>query len=242
MKLLLLTEGYGRTLDSTYHGKQVTDPRPNVLVLGRWVNHKGNKLLCGINLNYLNEEQILRLRTNLANILSDRNLRRRVRAIRSVMPDVFNSAYRTYTASAVNIIKPGTLKFFKPKGEEQAAVKGGPDQKPVAPLPIKNVKDAQAPAQAVPGAKAEPEPQTFTGGTSDRVKTRHDRMRGDTAKKAEKEVEQADNVRRDQIKGELEDKLKQEVEDNADGKVGTDDIDDAFEEGEEEQDNGPQNT
>lgn len=247
----LIVEGYGRTVDSTYHGKQVTDPRPNVLVLGNWVNHKGTKLLCGVNLNYLDEEQILRLRTNLSSILSDRNLRRRVREIRRSMPDIFNRSYRTYNSDAVNIIKPGTLKFFKPKvdgdeldGDEQA-VKGGETQQPVQPMPIQQPKQVKAKPTGPDFSGLETDDDTpemgTPGGVAQSVKSRHDGMRGDTAKKAQKEVDKADTVRRGEIKGELKDKLEKEIEDKDIEKIGTDDIDSAFEDGEEEQDDGPQN-
>lgn len=236
----LIVEGYGRTLDADYtRGKQVTDPRPNVLVLGRWVNHKGNKLLCGVNLNYLDEEQITRLRANLQSILRDRNLRRRVRSLRSVMPDIFDKAYRTYSSKAVNIIKPGTLKFASKADKEMTT--GGQVQQPVQPLPIEEPgQAADEVAQPSPVATNTPEMGT-PGGTAQSVKSRHDKMRGDTVKKAQKEVEKADTVRRGEIKGELEDKLKQELEDKDADKIGTDDIENAFEDGEEEQDSGPQN-
>jgi hypothetical protein len=53
----LITEGYGRTFNMSYWNHHV-DPRPHVLSLGRWVNHKGTKLLCGVNMNYLSDDQV----------------------------------------------------------------------------------------------------------------------------------------------------------------------------------------
>lgn len=119
MKLsLVICEGYGRSYDISYSNANV-DPRPNVLALGRWVNHKGTKLLCGVNLNYLSDDQVLDLQKNLQNILKDRNLKRRVRRLRSVLPQIFDRAYRTYNQDHVRIIAPGTLKFFRePKPQD----------------------------------------------------------------------------------------------------------------------------
>lgn len=110
--LHVLCEGYGRRYDMAYDNFNI-DPRPSVLALGRWVNHKGTKLLCGVNLNYLSDDQVLELQKNLQVILSDRNLRRRVRRLRSTMPQIFDRAYRTYNQEHVRIISPGTLKFFR---------------------------------------------------------------------------------------------------------------------------------
>ena len=110
--LHVLCEGYGRVYNTSYSNANV-DPRPSVLALGRWVNHKGTKLLCGINLNYLSDDQTLDLQKNLQSILGDRNLRRRVRRLRSTLPQIFDRAYRTYNQDHVRIIAPETLKFYK---------------------------------------------------------------------------------------------------------------------------------
>jgi len=115
---LVLCEGYGRRYDLSYDRFNI-DPRPNVLALGRWVNHRGTKLLCGINLNYLSDDQVVDLQKNLPTILGDRNLRRRVRKLRGLAPQIFDRAYRTYDQDHVRIIAPGTLKFFRePKPQD----------------------------------------------------------------------------------------------------------------------------
>jgi hypothetical protein len=116
----VLCEGYGRTYEFGYDNFNI-DPRPSVLALGRWVNHKGTKLLCGINLNYLSDDQVSDLQKNLQVILGDRNLKRRVRKLRSIVPQIFDRAYRTYNQDHVRIIAPGTLKFFRePKPQDLA--------------------------------------------------------------------------------------------------------------------------
>lgn len=114
-KLILnkpITEGYSRVYDFDYNGDQVTDPRPKTVSLGRWRSPKGNNLMAGINLNYLSDEQITRLQQNLQPILRDRNLKRRVRKLRALMPDIFNSAYRTYKRDSMQEINPSTLRFI----------------------------------------------------------------------------------------------------------------------------------
>lgn len=116
--LIIINEGYSRTYNFDYQGDQVTDPRPKALSLGRWRSGRGNNLMAGINLNYLSQEQIKRLQQNLPRILRNRNLQRRVRTLRSLMPDVFNSAYRTYNKDAVDNVEKGTLRFLKTKKDE----------------------------------------------------------------------------------------------------------------------------
>jgi hypothetical protein len=137
--LHVLCEGYSRTYKFGYDNFNI-DPRPNVVALGRWVNHKGTKLLCGINLNYLSDDQVLELQKNLQTILGDRNLRRRVRKLRGLMPQIFDRAYRTYNQDHVKIVAPGTLKFFKePKPQ--------PIKEPVTKAiePIKAKKELKKP-------------------------------------------------------------------------------------------------
>jgi hypothetical protein len=137
--LHVLCEGYGRSFSIDYSNANI-DPRPNVLALGRWINHKGTKLLCGVNLNYLSDDQVLELQKNLQTILGDRNLRRRVRKLRSLMPQIFDRAYRTYNQEHVRIIAPGTLKFYRePKPQ--------PFKEPVTKAiePIKAKKELKKP-------------------------------------------------------------------------------------------------
>lgn len=129
-KGVIITEGYGKVYDFSYWNHHV-DPRPHVLSLGRWVNHKGTKLLCGVNMNYLSDDQVLALQGNLRTILGDRNLRRRVRTLRALMPDVFDSAYRTYNQDYVAVVKPGTLKMISAKIEPEVE----PEPKPEPEVP-----------------------------------------------------------------------------------------------------------
>lgn len=107
----VILEGYGVVYSYDYNGKEVTDKRPRVLSLGKWKSPRGNMLMAGINLNYLSKEQTERLQSNLHSILMDRNLRRRVRKLRSIMPDIFNKAYRTFNVNSIDNVDRSILKF-----------------------------------------------------------------------------------------------------------------------------------
>jgi hypothetical protein len=109
----LICEGYGRVYTHTYTGDEVHDPRPRSLSLGKFKSSRNNHLMSGVNLNYLTKDQLERLQQNLPSVLKYKNLRQRVSALRSLMPDIFNSAYRTYKRDEMNDIDPGVLKFAK---------------------------------------------------------------------------------------------------------------------------------
>jgi hypothetical protein len=209
MKLSLIYEGYGRVYNmlGTYLGYN-DDPTPKVLSLGRWISPKGNKLLAGINLHYLSDDQTSRLQKNLGTILKDRNLRRRVRKLRSLIPDVFDSAYRTYDTQKINgQVTKGTLKFVKP-GE---FIKG----------------------KRKPGMSTDPSgdeiPDTGpVGKVSDKIKQRHDSIKGinrdeeteiedDDIKKSESEFERTvDDVKNNKKKSDKDDLDQTEEEEDQD--------------------------
>jgi len=119
-EILPITEGYGRTNEFDYTHFNV-DPKPKVLKLGTWIHpNTRNVLVAGINLNYLNDNQIKKLRYYLPEILKDRNLRRRYWTGRRLLPDVFGEppgkgAYRTYRLDRIQAISPGTLRTMTPK-------------------------------------------------------------------------------------------------------------------------------
>ena len=145
-----ITEGYGRVFDiGRYDGDEVNDMSPSVLSLGRWKSPKGNNLLAGVNLNYLSDEQINRLQRNLQPILKDRNLKRRARKLRSLMPDIFNTAYRTYKKDAINQVTPNTLKFIsvptEPEKEKTTAYTDvpRPNSAPNSSIDAQDVEEPQ---------------------------------------------------------------------------------------------------
>lgn len=137
-------EGYGRVYDFGYTGDVVNDPKPSALSLGRFISPKNNQLMAGVNLNYLSPEQIKRLRQNLPNILKHKNLRKRARTLRAMMPDIFNSAYRTYKRSEINNVDPKTLKFLDSEpGDVKQPPKPAPDFDPIKPSNINPEKQPE---------------------------------------------------------------------------------------------------
>ena len=135
----LLCEGYGRTHKASYAGWQ-NDPKPYILILGRWRNpNTGNNLVGGINLNYLSDAEIEHLQKVLQRILGgSKDLRGRYWRGRSLLPSVFNRAYRTYRQDLINAVTPGTLRYLKPDGSEPE-----PEKKKLAQVaPMEPVDDA----------------------------------------------------------------------------------------------------
>lgn len=122
MKLLLLEAGYGRTFKFDYPFFNV-DKTPKVLVLGRWRHpNTRNVLVCGINLNYLTDEEIEALRKNLGTILAQPNLKQRYRTGAELLPDIFKTAYRTYKNDAViNVTKDTLRKWPSAQAAEKEA-------------------------------------------------------------------------------------------------------------------------
>jgi len=121
----LLLEGYGRTQKMAY-GAWKHDPRPHVLVLGKWRNPRTrNELVGGINLNYLSDAEIEELQKKLQQVIGpDRNLKRRYWRGRNILPGVFNKAYRTYRKDRIVSATPATLRFIKTAEKEAEAAKG----------------------------------------------------------------------------------------------------------------------
>lgn len=128
MRLSLLTncgsvthiqEGYGRVLDIDYTHTRV-DPKPKVLLLGRWKHPStGNQLVAGINLNYLSKSQLDKLRYYAPEILKNKDLYTRYWVGKRLIPDVFESFYRTYRKDRVSAIDLATLKYMTPKELEK---------------------------------------------------------------------------------------------------------------------------
>ncbi len=115
----LLESGYGRTYKMDYYNYK-TDPKPNVLMLGYWVHpNTGNKLLGGINLNYISQQQLTNLRKKLPKILGQKGLKARYRFGRRTLPDIFRFFYRTYNSEFVNVVQPSTLRYWNPKSDKR---------------------------------------------------------------------------------------------------------------------------
>jgi len=122
MKLYLITEADSGRIFNFDYNKFKTDPRPRLLLLGKWRHPSTKKtLLAGINLHYLDDNQIIDLRKQLPYILEPRNLKSRYWRGREVLPDIFNDSYRTYDRNEVGTITKDTLKFYKSPEELEKA-------------------------------------------------------------------------------------------------------------------------
>jgi hypothetical protein len=252
--LSVINEGYGRVYNSKYSNYNV-DPQPNVLALGRWVNHKNTRLLCGINLRYLSDDQIVDLQKNLQYILSDRNLRRRVRRLRKVLPQVFDRAYRTYNQDHITIIAPDTLKFYREPVPKTVKV---PVTKAVEPKPFNKISGSEVGEKEKDDFKNKglEAPEKFDDVDDiDQIKKDDSslNLNADEPSPDEKEVlhKSAKGVElknKDEVKDIDKNKDDKKVKDTSEVKkdsnfgkssVDVDDLD--YEEGEEEQDSGIQN-
>jgi hypothetical protein len=128
MNLNTITEGYGRTHEFPYE-KFSTDPRPRLLLLGKYRHPTTrNILIGGVNLNYLNDEQLKEIRQNLKTILQPKNLQLRYWRGRRLLPDIFQNAYRTYDVDYIGAVTKDTLTFWPSVGELEKAEKAAKDQ------------------------------------------------------------------------------------------------------------------
>jgi hypothetical protein len=160
MRLHIITEGYGKVYNFPYE-KFKTDPKPRLLLLGKWRNpDTRNILLAGLNLHYLDEDQILRLREALPQILQPRNLKSRYWRGRELLPDIFegpDQAYRTYDKDYVGAVTRDTLKFYKTPEELEAAEAPPevPEVKPEVKPKVPKVPKVPKPAVGIKPEKPE---------------------------------------------------------------------------------------
>jgi len=93
-----------------YQGKRVNDPHPDILLLGAYKHPStGNNLVGGVNLNYMTDKQRTAVAHALPEIMKQGNLKKRYWAGRKLVPDVFNSFYRTYNADHVRGVKKDVM-------------------------------------------------------------------------------------------------------------------------------------
>lgn len=97
----ILEDGEGPRWKFRYDRFKV-DPTPDILLLGAYRHpNTGNDLVGGINLHYLNKQELDKLATALPQIMKAGNLYRRYWAGRQLVPGVFNDYYRTYNADYI---------------------------------------------------------------------------------------------------------------------------------------------
>jgi hypothetical protein len=152
-----------------YDGKKTYDPRPDVLVLGAYVHpNTGNRLVGGININYMTSSEFEKLEELLPKIVRGRNLYERYNIGRSLNPLIFTTYYRTYNADNINMIGKG--KVYPQYGEfvEQPdqRVEFDPAEAPPPQehddleeleqqAPAQRIRDVAVPTQTVPQVRVD---------------------------------------------------------------------------------------
>lgn len=149
-------EGYGRIFQVKYPN-YAQDPSPRILALGFWDHPTtGNRLLGGLNLNYLDEDEIEEVREALPLILRRKELPVRYRVGRRLLPDIFAHAYRTYRADFIRSISPDSLKFGTDRDIQKAKVE--PDMDKLRELDIRATKEKEEDDEKIEKLEKEPEP------------------------------------------------------------------------------------
>ena len=128
------SDDYGRKMYFDYRktekGRELlSSPSPIVLYLGTWrmTDKQGNKkkFICGINLAYLaDEEELSAIQKALPDILKVRNMKSRYRIGKTLLPEIFRKAYRTYNVNNV-ATRPirGRLYAIKASDEDKEQAK-----------------------------------------------------------------------------------------------------------------------
>lgn len=152
----VLTEAAVQVANFNY-SKAKNDPRPQVMVFGKWRHPKtGNELVCGVNLNYLDSDQKSRLDKALPEILAQDSLKSKYWIAMSMAPDIMKTAYRTYDEKFIvgfsgKNVEVGEPSVPEPKQQKTAPLPPPPDEdkkiEPVVP------KDKLVPPMVEPAKK-----------------------------------------------------------------------------------------
>lgn len=172
------------TVASFEYEKAKNDKKPRVLVLGRWQHPgTGNFLVCGINLHYLNAEQIKTLKEILPNIMVKDSTKARFWEGMSLAPDIFKTAYRTYDERYVYKVDKSMIDIpgYQPEpAQQQIEPLSKPDKEELPDRPLgkgvpepkaSKIKMPKVPVPKAPGAPPEiPKPATgMIGKTKDLI-------------------------------------------------------------------------
>lgn len=88
-----------------------TDPTPKSLVLGFYEHPvTGNQLMAGVNVRLLNASSAQRLLEILDQLGDGQNTVKRVRILRHLLGNVFDTAYRTYDVGKMKNVRKSTVK------------------------------------------------------------------------------------------------------------------------------------
>lgn len=105
-----IMEATARVLRFDYERAR-NDPRPRVLVLGRWLHPQTrNKLVAGINLNYLNRTELKNLQKYMPRIMGQKSLKNKWWTGFGLLPKIWSKAYRQYDERFIHSIKQASTK------------------------------------------------------------------------------------------------------------------------------------
>jgi hypothetical protein len=106
----IMEDGEGPRWKFGYNGQRVTDPNPDILLLGAYRHPgTGNNLIGGVNLHYITPEQRDEVAQALPEIMKAGNLKSRYWAGRKLVPDVFENYYRTYNADSIRGVQKDVM-------------------------------------------------------------------------------------------------------------------------------------
>lgn len=187
-----------------YSGRKTYDPRPDVLVLGAYRHPStGNRLVGGINLNYMTSGEQESLEKILPQISRGRNLYERYNIGRSMNPLIFTTYYRTYNADAIDMI--GKSKVYPQYGTyvtmPDQSTEFEPAEAPPPPQPDDLEElDSAAPAEVQPDVAVPAEPPMAPNAELD-----HDAIAAAREQEVQDEIETAEPIEvPDQYEAEIE--------------------------------------
>ncbi|MFM5960275.1 MAG: hypothetical protein ACKOQ2_24485, partial [Dolichospermum sp.] len=107
--MLILEKGEGPRWKFRYSNFNV-DPSPDILLLGAYRHpNTGNNLVGGINLHYLNKQQLDKLANILPKVMNARNLYYRYHVGKRLAPEIFKNYYRTYNSAHIQGVQQDTM-------------------------------------------------------------------------------------------------------------------------------------
>lgn len=179
-RLHLLLEASAPVFRFTYD-RANNDPRPRVLVFGRWQHPTtGNKLVCGLNLNYLDDDEVEQIKKYLPQIMKPDSLKNKYWVGRSLFPDIWRKAWRHYDERYIRAeqqagLEPETLDYAPVAPPYQAG-----DETPEKP------KETPEEPKETPETPPEAEPKETPEAPSSQVKHALDKLKQlEKAKKGE---------------------------------------------------------
>lgn len=129
-KNFIICENSGSTERFNYLDRKGETSKPTILYLGTW-NRKlksgiTRDYVCGINLNYLDQQKLVALRRNLDKILKPTTLKGKYNVGNELLPHIFNgknASYRTYDESRISRSIEGRLLALKVEKEDEEIAK-----------------------------------------------------------------------------------------------------------------------